>query len=96
MRNIVSILCLSGLLSCTACQNFFDVEPNNILKEDQNYHEYYEVYSSFIGNAVRFQEAAEHYIVLSELMGGLTTPTSNAPVELWDIFRFQAGNGNNR
>lgn len=94
MRNIVSILCLSGLLSCTACQNFFDVEPNNILKEDQNYHEYYEVYSSFIGNAVRFQEAAEHYIVLSELMGGLTTPTSNAPVELWDIFRFQAGNGN--
>lgn len=94
MKNIAKIIGLCAVLSCSACSGFFDVEPNNILKEDQNYHEYYEVYSSFIGNAARFQEAAEHYILVSELMGGLTTPTSNAPTEFWETFRFQAGNGN--
>lgn len=94
MKNIIKAGVVAMVIGCCACDKFFDVEPNNILKEDQNYQAYYEVYNSFIGNAVRFQEAVEQYVIVSELMGGMVTPTSNAPVEFWEVFRFQAGNGN--
>lgn len=94
MKNRLKTGYLLLMLCCSGCSGFFEVEPNNVLNEEQNYQEYYEVYSSFVGNAARFQEVAEHYVVVSELMGGLMTPTSNAPTEFWDVFRFQAGNGN--
>lgn len=94
MKNRLKTGYLLWVMCCTACSSFFEVEPNNILNEEKNYREYYEVYNSFLGNVARFQEVAEHYVVVSELMGGLVTPTSNAPTEFWNAFRFQGGNGN--
>lgn len=78
----------------SSCDNFFDIDTDEIAPEEKNYTARDEVYSGLVGVAASFQQAADHYIVVSELLGGLIEPTSQAPVEFWDVYRYRATNGN--
>ncbi|MBD9179173.1 MAG: RagB/SusD family nutrient uptake outer membrane protein [Odoribacter splanchnicus] len=92
--NILTIGTLLLTLVCSSCDNFFDIDTDEIAPEDKNYTARNEVYSGLIGVAASFQQAADHYIVVSELLGDLIEPTSQAPVEFWDVYRYRATNGN--
>lgn len=85
---------LVAALMCSSCENFFDIDTDDIAPEDKNYTAKGEVYSGLIGIASAFQQAADQYIVMSELLGDLIEPTSHAPVEFWDVYRYRATNGN--
>lgn len=92
--NISLIGALLATFMCSSCNNFFDIDTDDIAPEDKNYTAKEEVYSGLIGIASTFQQAADHYIVVSELLGDLIEPTSHAPVEFWDVYRYRASNGN--
>lgn len=77
-----------------SCQDFFEVNTDDMMNEKDSYSRVGEVYSGFIGLAANFQAVADQYILMSELMGDLLEPTANAPVEFWDIYRYEATNGN--
>lgn len=85
---------LSLLTVCTSCDKFFDVNTLDVGLEENVYTSTQEVYAGFIGVVGTFQKAADHYVVASELLGDLIKPTSNAPVEFWDVYRYRATNGN--
>lgn len=77
-----------------SCENFFDVNTDDMMNEKDSYSQVGEVYSGFIGLAANFQAVADQYILMSELRGDLLEPTANASVEFWDIYRYEATNGN--
>lgn len=81
-------------LGCLSCDRFFVPDKTLVLDEEDNYQESGDVKSSFLGLMASFRDAAEHYILISELMGDLTYPTDAAPEEVWEIFRYKATNGN--
>ncbi len=90
------LLGISVLLSLflTSCDDFFSADADDILLADDNFQKRSEVYSAFIGNAAFFQDAAEHLLYISELRGDLMEPTENAPVDFWNVFRYQADENN--
>ncbi len=82
------------LLFSTSCSTFFDVESDDLLKEEAYIGEGNELYSGYMGIAAKMQAVADHAIFLSELRGDLLEPTANAPQELWDIYNHQSLEGN--
>ncbi len=82
------------LLLMPGCEDFFQVETDDTLLENNHYKLPPEVYSTFIGVSAVFQEVADHTIILSELLSDLVKPTSNASQDYWDVYRFKASNGN--
>ncbi|MCC8147049.1 MAG: hypothetical protein LIO93_11595, partial [Bacteroidales bacterium] len=81
-------------LILTSCKDFFDINPDDMLNEENNYKNVGDVYSGFLGLAANFQAVADQYILMAELMGDLLEPTANADVEFWYIYRYKASNGN--
>lgn len=92
--NILLAGSLIVALLCSSCDNFFDTNTNDIAPEENNYVNKSEVYSGIIGLSATFRQAADHYIIMSELLGDLIEPTPHAPVEFWDVYRYRATNGN--
>lgn len=93
INKIMVFVATAGLL-CSSCDNFFDVNTDEIILNDDNYKSKGEVYSGFVGIASTMQQAADHYIILSELLGDLVTPTSQAPLEFWEVYRYRPGKSN--
>lgn len=81
-------------LACCSCEDFFDRTPDDMLKEEDNYTAKSNIYASFMGVMGTVQEAADHYVVMTELLGDLMQPTDKAPDEYWDVFRYQGKTGN--
>lgn len=84
---------IAGLLA-GSCDSYFDVPTDDMLEASDSYQERETVYAGLIGLATVFREVTEHHVVLSELLGDLMQPTTNAPDACWDVYRFKAGNGN--
>lgn len=93
MKLQIIIPCMLLLFS-TSCSTFFDVESDDLLKEEAYIGEGNELYSGYMGIAAKMQAVADHAIFLSELRGDLLEPTANAPQELWDIYNHQSLEGN--
>lgn len=93
-RNIfIGFLVLMSLF-LTACDDFFSADADDILLGDDNFQKRSELYASFIGNAALFQDAAEQALYISELRGDLMEPTENAPVDFWNVYRYQSDENN--
>ena len=82
------LTCLISLLALS-CDSFFALDTDDTLSEQQHYTELAELHSGFIGVAAVFHDVLEHAIVVSELMGDLMTPTTNANDDYWDIFNHE-------
>ena len=81
-------------MACLSCDRFFISDKSLVLDEEDHYSEIGEVKTAFLGIMATFRDAAEHNILISELMGDLTYPTDEAPQEVWEVFRYSATNGN--
>ena len=89
---ITQVLAVVLILSSTSCEKIMEVNPKDSLLANNFYKDQSEVYGAFIGLSGLFSQVAEQTIILSELKGDLMTPTSNAPSEFWDIYRYQSDN----
>jgi hypothetical protein len=78
-----------------SCDSFFALNTDDTLTEKQNYTELAELHSGFIGVAATFHDVVDHTVIISELMGDLMTPTTNANDDYWDIFNYEV-KANNR
>lgn len=81
-------ICLISFFNLS-CDSFFALNTDDTLAEEQNYTELAELNSGFIGVAAVFRDVVTHTIVISELMGDLMTPTTNAGDDYWDIFNYE-------
>ena len=86
------------LLLCSivfsSCDDFFNVETEDFLTNEENYKERDQIYSGMVGVAANFRDVMDDYIILSELRGDLLEPTETAPDEYWDIFRYKSDANN--
>lgn len=91
---IITIFTVMCGITFSSCDNYFDVATEDMLDVSDAYKEKSTVYAGMMGLAASFREAADHHIILSELLGDLMEPTSYAPDECWDVYRYKATNGN--
>lgn len=80
--------------SFIACDDFFDVQTDDLLQAEDNNKERETIYAGLLGLSDLFRSAVEHNVIQAELLGDLMTPTSNAPESAWDVFRYSGTNGN--
>lgn len=92
--HILAACSVALTLMCSSCDKFFDINTDEIMLNDNNYQKIGEVYSGFLGIASAFQDAADDYIVLSELRGDWVTPTSYAPMDFWEAYRYRTAADN--
>lgn len=93
MKIKILTVCILALIY-SGCSDFFDVSTNDMLDKKDSYKDNASISSGLVGLSAKFREVAESHIIVSELLGDLMTPTSNAPDAAWDVFRFKATNGN--
>lgn len=86
-------LILTGIVF-GGCEDFFDRTPEDMLTEDDNYSAKSNINASFMGVLGTLQQAADHLVVVTGLMGDLMQPTEKAPDEYWDVFRYEGKAGN--
>lgn len=79
-------------LSVVSCEDTMIPDSTSSLNAGDHYSASSEVYGAFIGLSSAFVKVAEQTVILSELKGDLLQPTSNAPLDIWDIFNFKADN----
>lgn len=94
VKNIWKIVPVVATLLLGSCDNFFNPESGDMLLEKDHFKKAPEMKAAFIGVAASFQDVAEQAILVSELRGQLMEPTVNAPIEFWEVYRYQATNGN--
>ena len=90
VKNIFKIVPVVVTLMLGSCDNFFNPESGDMLLEKDHFKKAPELKAAFIGVAASFQDVAEHAIIVSELRGQLMEPTVNAPIEFWEVYRYQA------
>lgn len=88
---ILSIL-LAALL--TACNDFFETNPTNIVNDDEYIENEDEVYRGFLGILNRVQEAGDHAIFLCDTRSALLETTENAPIDLQAVYNYDDLQGN--
>lgn len=88
---VCSVLLLAALSSC---KKMLDVEPKDVLDEENMYRNVFDADAAVIGVYGKFIGLAEQYVVLNELRGDLATVTTNADVNLQQLetHRVQEGN----
>lgn len=90
--HITQTLVFLLLIFSTSCDKMMTVKPSTSLATGEHYNSKAEIYAAFIGLSGLFVDVAEQTIILAGLKGDLMMPTSNAPEEFWDIYKFQATN----
>lgn len=91
---IITVFSVMCGITFSSCDNYFDIGTEDMLDVSDAYKEKSTVYAGMMGLAATFRETADHHIILSELLGDLMQPTSSAPDECWDVYRYKATNGN--
>ena len=91
---IITIVTVMFGITLSSCDNYFDIETEDMLDVSDAYKEKSTIYAGMMGLAANFRETADHHIILSELLGDLMKPTTSAPDECWDVYRYKATNGN--
>lgn len=94
MRNIFKMTPVIAAFALASCDGFFNPESGDSLLEKDHYEKVPELKAAFIGVAAAFQDVPEQAIIVSELRGNLMEPTVNAPIEFWEVYRYEATNGN--
>jgi hypothetical protein len=93
-RFLQTLILLPLAFVATSCDGFFALKTDDTLTGKESYAELAELNSAFIGVAATFHDVVEHTVIISELMGDLMTPTTNAADDYWDIFNHQVKTGN--
>lgn len=94
MKRIFNTLLLLCLFSLTACNEFFDTNPDDIMNGDEYILKDDEMYKGFLGILTKMQKAGDQAIFLTDTRCNFLETTGNAPVELQDICNYKETNGN--
>ena len=84
-----------GILSClllvlgTACSDYFEVNPDDVLYEKDYPSSITELYSGYMGIASKVQEVADRAMILEGIRGDFLEPTEHAPSEILALYNYQ-------
>lgn len=88
---VCSVLLLAALSSC---KKMLDVEPKDVLYENNMYRNVFDADAAVIGVYGKFMGLAEQYVLLNELRGDLATVTINADANLQQLETHRVQDGN--
>lgn len=94
VNKIWTIGLMAVSMTFTACEDFFETDPKNIINEEDYITEEDEMYKGFLGIFNRMQEAGDHAIFLTDTRAALLETTDNAPTDLKAICNYDETYGN--
>ena len=94
VNKIWTIGLIAVSMTFTACEDFFETDPKNIINEEDYIAEEDEMYKGFLGIFNRMQEAGDHAIFLTDTRAALLETTDNAPTDLKAICNYDETYGN--
>lgn len=94
VNKIWTIGLMAVSMTFTACEDFFETDPKNIINEEDYIAEEDEMYKGFLGIFNRMQEAGDHAIFLTDTRAALLETTDNAPTDLKAICNYDETYGN--
>ncbi|EFK59062.1 RagB/SusD family nutrient uptake outer membrane protein [Sphingobacterium spiritivorum] len=93
-KNYLKIAAACAVLFFTGCSKYFEVDTNDILKDEDYVGNANELYSGYMGIAAKVQKVADQAVFLADLRTDLLEPTKNAPQDLWDLYYYREKQGN--
>lgn len=90
----VGVLACLLALTMTSCDDFFETDPDNILKDDDYIRKESEMYRGFLGIITSMQEVGDNAIYLTDTRCQFLETTGNAPVALQNINNYAPTDGN--
>ncbi|WP_239059526.1 RagB/SusD family nutrient uptake outer membrane protein [Bacteroides sp. 224] len=87
-KNILKYGLLCLVMTLTACDDFFNVDTDNILDHTDYINEESEMYSGYIGIITKMQAVGDKIIYLTDIRGEMLEPTFNTPVELYSLYNY--------
>ena len=73
----------------TGCDDFFTPNTDDILLEKDYIGTSYELYTGYMGLAACVQDVVDQAIFLEGLRGDLLEPTTNASIDMWDVYNYK-------
>ncbi len=93
-RVILYIIICLAVVPFTACDDFFNENPDTIINTDEYMSTEDEMYRGFLGILTRLQNAGDHAIYLTDTRCNFLETAPNAPVALQDIYKYEPTDGN--
>ncbi len=95
MKRILRYLLLAvAALPVTACDDFFNTDPDTLINVDEYIGDENEMYRGYLGIITRMQNAGDHAIFLTDTRCNFLETAPNAPVALQDIYAYKPTDGN--
>lgn len=91
MKKFLNIICISILMtSLCGCNDFFDLDPDDTIDNDDYISAQNEIYTGFYGIQNKLQQIADHAIYLTDTRANFIETTIQAPQELQEIYSYGA------
>ncbi len=95
MKKIEKItLVIAFAFLITSCESFFNVNPDDLLLEENYPSTVTELYSGYLGISAKVQVIADRVSFLEGLKGDFLEPTANATQDMIDIYNLDEDNRN--
>ncbi|GAO28408.1 hypothetical protein [Geofilum rubicundum] len=78
-----------GLLLLAGCSDYFAVNPDDVLYEEDYPSSITELYSGYMGIAAKVQEVADQALLLEGIRGDFLEPTENAGADIVDLYHYK-------
>jgi hypothetical protein len=88
------VLVCAALTGLTACDDFFETDPDNVVNNEDYIERESEMYRGYLGIITRMQEVGDQSIFLTDTRCDYLETTGNAPVALQTIGNYGATDGN--
>lgn len=88
MKHILKIALLCVIPIFTACDDFFNVQTDNVLDDKDYISADNEMYAGFIGIMTKVQAIGDKVIYLTDTRGELLEPTVNASSDLLSLYNY--------
>ena len=73
----------------TGCDDFFTPNTDDALLEKDYIGTSYELYTGYMGLAACVQDVVDQAMFLEGLRGDLLEPTTNASIDMWDVYNYK-------
>ncbi len=88
MKKILKIALLCIMATFTACDDFFNVQTDNVLDNKNYIAADNEMYAGYIGIMTKMQIIGDKIIYITDTRGELLEPTANTPGELRSLYNY--------
>lgn len=96
MKKILLSALFIGLATAfDGCSDFFDVDTDTTLDNDDYISKENEIFTGFMGIISKMQAVGDKAIYLNEMRGEMMEPTTSAPRELYSLYNYDEDLGDN-